>query len=180
LKRFQDALASHCSYRTNWRCEEKALPQGRLGLSPQLPVTQLPRGVGERSSGRRETEEKQALRRISRKHSNVGDSVRWRSWVHSAVELQRMDGNSGVAGLSGVPARTGRRGEDTEAAGACPILFTGGLNAAGCGRRLHYVHDARGWEIRHLPCSVYRATGLWRCIACGARNTARQRFASEL
>src|ERR1700691_5940734 len=49
------------------------------------------------------------------KTSNIDDSVRWRFWVHSAVDTQRMDGDSGVAGVPGISARAGRRGEDPEA-----------------------------------------------------------------
>src|ERR1039458_4830562 len=59
-----------------------------------------------------------ALRRNSGKPSNIDDSVRWLFWVHSAVDAQRMDCDSVVAGVPGVSARTGRRGEDAETVGA--------------------------------------------------------------
>ena len=52
------------------------------------------------------------------KTSNIDDSVRWRFWVHSAVDTQRVDGDSGVAGVQGISARAGRRGQDLEAVGA--------------------------------------------------------------
>src|ERR1019366_7300752 len=66
-----------------------------------------------------------ALRRNSGKPSNIDDSVRWRFWVHSAVDTQRMDGDSGVAGVPGVSARTGRRGEDAETVGAAQACSQG-------------------------------------------------------
>ena len=47
-----------------------------------------------------------------------GDSVRWRFWLHSTVDTQGMDGDSGVAWVPGVSLRTGRRGQDTETMGA--------------------------------------------------------------
>src|ERR1017187_2147768 len=50
-----------------------------------------------------------ALRRNSGKPSNIDDSVRWLFWVHSAVDAQRVDCDSVVAGVPGVSARTGRR-----------------------------------------------------------------------
>src|SRR5258707_4186367 len=69
--------------------------------------------------------EYRALRRYSGKQSNIDDSVRWRFWVHSAVDAQRMDGDSSVAGVQGVSARTGRRGEDSETVGAAQACSQG-------------------------------------------------------
>ena len=66
-----------------------------------------------------------ALRRNSGKPSNIDDSVRWLFWVHSAVDAQRMDCDSVVAGVPGVSARTGRRGEDAETVGAAQACSQG-------------------------------------------------------
>ena len=55
----------------------------------------------------------------------IDDSVRWRFWLHSAVDAQRMDGDSGMAGVPGISARTRRRGKDTEIVGAAQARSQG-------------------------------------------------------
>ena len=39
-------------------------------------------------------------------------------WLHSAVDAQRVDGDSSLAGLPSVSGRVGRTGEDAEVVGA--------------------------------------------------------------
>ena len=54
---------------------------------------------------------------IRGKQLTIGNSACQGFWLHSAVDTQRMDGNLGLAWVSGVSARVGRTGEDTEIVG---------------------------------------------------------------
>src|SRR5664279_2046265 len=94
--------------------------------SGMTPVKLKPRPVKTAASpATLEVFDNTALRRNWGKHLNIDDSVRWRFWLHSSVDTQRVDSDSGVAGVSGVAARTGRRGEDTETVGAAQARSQG-------------------------------------------------------
>jgi len=83
--------------------------------------------------------------------------VRWRSWVHLAVDTQGMDGDSGVAWIPGVSARSGRTGEDTETVGA----------AQACSRRV-FMQRMRSPPA---PCA--------RCAGAGDSRPAMERIPGD-
>ena len=82
-----------------------------------------------------------------------------------------MDSDSGVAGVPGVSARTGRRGEDTETVGAAQACSQEGFECRGCGQRLHQVHRCAGAGDpgSALEC-LSRDGDCGECIACDARE----------
>ena len=84
-----------------------------------------------------------------------------------------MDGDSGVAGVQGISARTGEEGKTLKLWVRRKPVHRG-FECGCCGRRLHQVHDVREREIRDLRWSVYRATVVvevhrLRCPDCGVR-----------